>query len=102
MMRCFRCNRKGEGGVEPHDAGGGNVSQEDWGGGGFRAATSLHSITLTNQGYQNVQKDIPVRMLPSNSLQVKKWKSFSLGDCPRVGGWVPSTLSHLVGFDAIA
>ena len=68
--------------------------------GGFRAATSPHSITPTNQGYQNVRKDVPVATLPSDPLQIKKRKSFSLGDCPKVGGWVPSTPSRLAEFDA--
>ena len=63
------------------------------------AATSLHLIAPTRLRYQNVRNDIPATMVPSNPLQVKKRKSFSLGYSSRDGGWVPSPTSHFVGLD---
>ena len=69
-----------------------------WGGGEQRAATSLNSFAPLSVRYPDVQKEPLFSKQHQKTLRVQKRKSFSLGDCSRVGGGVPSGGSHIVGF----
>ena len=69
-----------------------------WGGGEQRAATSLNSFAPLSVRYPDMQKEPSLSKQHQKTLRVQKRKSFSLGDCSRVGGGVPSGGCHVMGF----